>query len=172
MSAGAALLCAVASGVLLERDDPVPSRRHAVATGPAARSVAPAAVGSASVGTSTSGSLGAPVVLSPAGRAAPEGVGDVLRQDQTLASAELAAWIVDRALDPRARYAALRRLEQDDPAAAVTAALAVLTDTTPLVRLNAIALLARARDPRAAPALDSLDDRSRRLASLLARRSS
>lgn len=86
------------------------------------------------------------------------------------ASSDLAAWVTDPTLEPRLRYTALRRLETEAPEEAVTAALAVLDDVTPLVRLNAIALLTRARDPRAQTALAQLDDRSRRLAGALARR--
>ncbi|MCW8138076.1 MAG: hypothetical protein KIT58_04135 [Planctomycetota bacterium] len=103
-------------------------------------------------------------------RPAPRTVGDVLRQDASLDHADLAAWVVDRALASEVRYGALRRLEQDDPSEAVTAALRVLDDVTPLVRLNAIAVLTRSQDPRAAAALERLDDRSRRLATALARR--
>jgi len=90
------------------------------------------------------------------------------------APSDLARWVADRSLEPRLRYTALRRLETEAPEEAVTAALAVLDDVTPLVRLNAIALLTRAQAPeakaRAQTALAQLDDRSRRLAGALARR--
>lgn len=86
------------------------------------------------------------------------------------APSDLSRWVCDRTLEPRLRYAALRQLEAEAPEEAVAAALAVLDDVTPLVRLNAIALLTRAQDPRAQTALAQLDDRSRRLAGALARR--
>lgn len=80
---------------------------------------------------------------------------------------ELATCAGDPALPPHVRYAALRRLEETAPEQAVSAAIAALTDTTSLVRLNAIALLARSQDPRAREALGRIDPRSQRLAQAL-----
>lgn len=102
---------------------------------------------------------------------APRRLSEVLAQGARHAPGDLEVWVGDEALPPDVRYAALRRLEADAPADAVTAAIAVLDDPTSLVRLNAIAVLARSQDPRAKAALERVDARSQRLAhTLVARR--
>lgn len=162
MAAAALGACTLVVAVLLD-EEPVAPRTHVVLPAPPRpRPAAPqvAAVESRRV----------PLAATP--RPAPRGVGDVLRQDAQVQPSELAGWVRDRALAPQARYAALRRLEVERPDEAVTAALAVLDDQAELVRLNAIAVLTRAKDPRAATALAALDDRSRRLATALTRRGS
>lgn len=80
----------------------------------------------------------------------------------------LATWVHDPALEPQIRYAALRRLEQLYPREAVKAAIARLEDPVSLVRSNALAVLARSRDPEARQALDGLDPRRREVAARLA----
>lgn len=101
----------------------------------------------------------------------PRRLSEVVAQGARHAPGDLEVWVGDEALPPDVRYAALRRLEADAPADAVTAAIAVLDDPTSLVRLNAIAVLARSQDPRAKAALERVDARSRRLAhTLVARR--
>lgn len=135
------------------------ARARAVASGP--RPVAPP--------SGPAPAPGPPPAGAPA-RPRPARLADVARQDVTLSSGELAGWTRDAGLDPQTRYAALRRLEALDPAAAVDAAIAATTDASPLVRHNALALLARSQDPRAAEAVALLDDRSRRVAAALARR--
>ncbi len=105
-----------------------------------------------------------PSPRSPAVR--PKDMADVVA-DRSVSN--LAAFVTDATLEPRLRYAALRRLEAEAPAEAITSAIAVLEDTTPLVRLNAIALLTRSGEPRSQVALARLDDRSRQLAAALGR---
>lgn len=160
-------LLVVAAVVLLDRgEEATPPRVHVGS--PIDRPVAEA--GEAGPTATSPVSSHTRVVLSPVVRATPKSVRDVLRQDVALTTNELAAWISDDAVDAQARYGALRRLEQEDPAAAVTAALALLDDVRPLLRLNAIAVLTRANDARATAALEKLDDRSRQLALALVRR--
>lgn len=102
---------------------------------------------------------------------APADLGAVLAPSARHPHAALVAWVRDASLPPNVRYGALRRLEAERPGEAVSAAIEVLEDTTALVRLNAIAVLARSQDPRAGAALARVDARSQRLAqNLLARR--
>lgn len=110
----------------------------------------------------------APATPSPP---APADLAAVLAPTTRHPDAALAAWVRDASLPPNVRYGALRRLETERPDEAVSAAIEVLEDTTALVRLNAIAVLARSQDPRAGAALARVDARSQRLAqNLLARR--
>jgi HEAT repeat protein len=164
VSGVAVAVCALAIASVIEEDEPTP-RTHVRSRRTTERAPLVSAQQEADVN---------PIPSSPSNphlaHAAPTTAGQVLRQDVTLTSAELMTWIADDHLDPQVRYAALRRLEHEDPPAAVSAALIALDDVTPLVRLNAIAVLARTTDPRAAAALEKLDERSRRLAQALARR--
>lgn len=164
MAAAALCACTLVVAVLLDEDEPQRPRTHVA-------SPAPSRSAPVTPSVATIASRAVPVASAPV-RLAPQGVGDVLRQDRQVQPTELAGWVRDRSLTPLARYAALRRLEQERPEAAVTAALGLLDDTAELVRLNAIALLGRTKDPRAATALATLDDRSRRLAMAAARRGS
>ncbi len=156
-----AAIGALASSVLLDAEPPAlpttAASRVVVSTPPSA----PTGVSEPAPRT--------PDALDPPPRPAPRSAGEVLDQDAALTSSQLARWVSDEQVAPTARYGALRRLEQEDPPAAVGAALEVLDDVTPLVRLNAIAVLTRADDPRAAEALARLDERSRRLATALGR---
>ncbi len=82
--------------------------------------------------------------------------------------ARLAFWVGDADLEPPVRYAALRRLAELDPGKAVVVALQRLGDPEPMVRLNALALLARSPDARARRAIAELDPEVRRQAERLA----
>jgi hypothetical protein len=62
----------------------------------------------------------------------------------------------------------LRRLEEVSAADAVKLAVELLDEKSPLLRLNAIALLTRSKAPEARLALGTLNERSRRLAGALA----
>lgn len=90
--------------------------------------------------------------------------------ERTPEAAQLATWASDTQAEAEVRYTSLRRLEADHPDAAVETALALLGDETSLVRLNAIAVLQRSADPRAAQALAGLTGRDQRLAQALAKR--
>lgn len=84
---------------------------------------------------------------------------------------ELEAWVSDPEVEPEVRYAALRRLEQDDGDQALKVAIDLLAEQDRLIRSNAIAVLVRSDDPRADEALDALQGSNRRLAlALIARR--
>lgn len=164
----AAGVCALAVGSVIEGDEPAP-RTHVRSRSTNESAPVLSAPDLADVSPIPSKASSRHVEVAPP-RATPTSAGQVLRQDVTLTAAELAAWIADRELDPQVRYGALRRLEREDPPAAVSAALGALDDVTPLVRLNAIAVLSRSTEPRAVAALERLDERSRRLAQALARR--
>lgn len=111
----------------------------------------------------------APTLPAPA-RRAPSSPADLLAPaDAPHQREDLVAWVSSQSLTPQVRYAALRRLEHDAPEAALDAALAALDAPDPLLRTNAVAVLARSTDPRAAAALESLDESHRRLARALAR---
>lgn len=163
LGAVAVATCALgvsAVALLLHEEEAPPARPT---TSPVPRRAAPDGLAVAPATTRSGPSLAPP-------RPAPTTIAEaVAARDPS----DLARWVGDRTLEPRLRYAALRQLEAEAPeeaVAAALAALAVLDDVTPLVRLNAIALLTRAQDPRAQTALAQLDDRSRRLAGALARR--
>ena len=185
LAAAAALASALGSGaaaVLLEEDPPAPAEdgTEARITKAEVATVATAARGH---GQTTSAEEVSYVDLSTPTAAArtnvawspaappPAAPPASVRQVATTAStpAELGAWVSDRSLAPQLRYTALRRLEGLAPADAVTAAIGCLDDTASLVRLNAIALLARIDDPRAKTALARVDPRSQRLAQALRR---
>lgn len=86
-------------------------------------------------------------------------------------SERLAACATAPALEREVRYAALRKLEEQDGARATDVALALLDEEEDgLLRTNAIALLVRSDDPRARAAIERLDPRGRRLAAALAER--
>lgn len=68
------------------------------------------------------------------------------------------------------RYAALRRLEELGSREAVPAAVALLKGDDRFLRSNALALLSRSKDPRAAQALAALPPRERLLVQALRRR--
>lgn len=162
LGAVAAATCALgvsAVGLLLREEEAPPARP---VTGPRPAAAAPEVAPTATPG--------APALAPPAPAPPPPRPTTIAGVAAARAPTDLAAWVTDRTLEPRLRYTALRRLETEAPAEAVTAALAVLDDLAPLVRLNAIALLTRAQDLRAHTALAQLDDRSRRLAGALARR--
>lgn len=74
------------------------------------------------------------------------------------------------ATTPDARVSALRDLERRDAAAATVTALRLVHDPVPLVRLNAVAVLARSTSPEATRVLALLDPESRLLAQALAER--
>jgi hypothetical protein len=101
----------------------------------------------------------------------PTTVEDVLRPDGKRASEKtLADWALDKGIEDRLRYVALRELEERAPAEAVTTAIALLAgDPGPLLHANAVAVLARSHDPRAKDALSRLDEKSQKLAKKLAR---
>lgn len=171
IGAGGALVGVAAVAALLAEDRPLPvgvrvdslaqlPNRETGPTAPAPRAAPPAQVAPE---PSASPSL----AVAPA----PATFGAVLDPRSSPDAASLAAWVQDGALAPNVRYAALRRLEAEHPTSAVSTAIAVLDDTCSLVRLNALAVLARSQDPRAAEALARTDARSQRLAqNLLARR--
>ena len=80
----------------------------------------------------------------------------------------LVGWVARADLEPQLRYAALRRLEQLSPRQAVQAAIERLEDPASLVRTNALAVLARSRDPDARRAIEGLDPRRREVAARIA----
>jgi len=85
---------------------------------------------------------------------------------------ELATWATHPGLQPNLRLTALRRLERDDPEQAVSVALELVRSKDPkhrLLRINAVAVLARSRDPRAERALKHLDPDLERLAQAVGR---
>lgn len=65
---------------------------------------------------------------------------------------------------PQDRVRALRELERTNPPAAVVAATRLVRDPERLVRLNAVAVLARSSSPQAAETLAALDPTSQQLA--------
>jgi hypothetical protein len=66
---------------------------------------------------------------------------------------------------PEARYTALRRLEQVDPDRALAVATSLVSDSSSLVAVNALAILVRSGDTQL---IGSLDARSQRIAAALA----
>lgn len=172
IGAGGALVGVAAIAALLAEDRPLPVgvRVDSLAQLSPERDSAPAV-------PSRAAPLPASVAPEPSASpslavaSAPAKFGEVLDPRSRPDAASLAAWVQDGALAPNVRYAALRRLEAEHPTSAVSTAIAVLDDTCSLVRLNALAVLARSQDPRAAEALARTDARSQRLAqNLLARR--
>lgn len=71
---------------------------------------------------------------------------------------------------PAERVSALRDLEQRDKAAATVTAMRLVHDPAPLVRANAVAVLARNPSPAGDRVLASLDAESRQLALAVAER--
>ena len=110
----------------------------------------------------------------PAARAprqVPPTAAGVMSLDQDeVDAATLADWVQRAELSPPVRYAALRRLEQLWPYQAVEAARQRLEDPVPLIRNNALAVLARSRDPAAREVLQGLDARRREVAAAIASR--
>lgn len=176
IGAGGALVGVAAVAALVAEDRPLPvgvrvdslaqlsPEREVAPTGPTRAAPLPPSV-------APEASASPRATPGPGVAPAPERFGEVLDPRARPEATSLAAWVRDASLAPNVRYAALRRLEADHPASAVPAAIAVLDDTCSLVRLNALAVLARSQDPRAAEALARTDARSQRLAqNLLARR--
>lgn len=71
---------------------------------------------------------------------------------------------------PHERLRALKELERTNPAAAASTAARLVHDPEELVRVNAVAVLARSSSPEAARVLAALDPASQRLASALRER--
>lgn len=173
MTAGGACVLVLVTTALLHEPSDLPRPKPTVvvrAEVPAQVTASPTGANASSVPSAATPIVRPRVVLEPAPRKTPTSVKELYAQDATVTPAELTAWIHDEKLDAQVRYCALRRLEQADAGLAVGAALEVLDDVTPLVRLNAIALLTRANDPRATSALEKLDQRSRLMAQALTRR--
>lgn len=82
---------------------------------------------------------------------------------------DLERWLQSEQVDPEVSLAMLSELDAKAPALAVGAAsvLAARATTDRHVRANAVALLARSTDPRAAEALSQLPARYRQLAAAL-----
>jgi HEAT repeat protein len=80
------------------------------------------------------------------------------------------SWSGDETLEPSARYAALRRLEElGDREAVVDAAVRLLDENDEFLRVNAIAVLTRTDTDRARAALAKRPERDQRLAETLTR---
>lgn len=101
---------------------------------------------------------------------APTSVGGIFRRGATAGDrALLAVWAEHRALDPALRYAALRRLEELEPAAALEVAGRLLGDPVALVARNALAVIAASDSPAAARFISGLEPSEQELVSELRR---
>ncbi|MAZ92345.1 MAG: hypothetical protein CMF76_10345 [Maricaulis sp.] len=83
----------------------------------------------------------------------------------------LQSWSLDETLPAEVRYTALRLLEKASAPEALRVSRKLLSDSSSLVRLNAVGVLTRSSDPAAQASLEALDPRTRPLAKkLIARR--
>ena len=185
----AAVLGLGAAAVLLDdADQPRPVVRHEVAQVPAQpvdpvpldREDQPSPSPSTASPVSSAQPAAGPANTAPpmtdipsarAPRQVPSTPAGVMSLDQDeVDAATLAEWVQRAELSPPVRYAALRRLEQLWPYQAVEVARQRLEDPVPLIRTNALAVLARSRDPAAREVLQGLDARRREVAAAIASR--
>ena len=111
----------------------------------------------------------APRTEPKAGR--PTSVQQVIHRPGAAASSDWVSCAEDEGVAPELRYTALRELEREDPERALLLALALLNEEKPqseLLRLNAIAVLARSDQPAAIEAIAALPESDRAVARRLA----